>query len=75
MKKIILLLIAFSPFVASQTYNLDKKEIYTANNEVENNLGEANNILCTISKLKIEQFIDKGPYKAQVYDSRCDVGT
>ena len=74
MKKIILLLIAFSPFVASQTYNLDKKEIYTANNEVENNLSEANNILCTISKLKIEQFIDKGPYKAQVYDSRCDVG-
>ena len=74
MKKIILLLIALSPLVASQTYNSDKKEIYTANNEVENNLSEANNILCTISKLKIEQFIDKGPYKAQVYDSRCDVG-
>ena len=62
-----------SPYIHSQSYTEDKKEIYTANNEVENTLGEANNILCTISKLKVEQFIDKGPYRAQVYDSRCDV--
>ena len=70
MKKIILLLLILSPLGYSQSYNEDKKEIYTANNEVENTLGEANNILCTISKLKVEQFIDKGPYRAQVYDSR-----
>ncbi len=73
MKKLIFLLLILSPFGHSQSYNEDKKEIYTANNEVENTLGEANNILCTISKLKVEQFIDKGPYRAQVYDSRCDV--
>ncbi len=73
MKKLIFLLMILSQFIHSQSYNEDKKEIYTANNEVENTLGEANNILCTISKLKVEQFIDKGPYRAQVYDSRCDV--
>ena len=73
MKKLLFLLIILSPVTFSQSYNEDKKEIYTANNEVENTLGEANNILCTISKLKVEQFIDKGPYRAQVYDSRCDV--
>ena len=73
MKKIIFLLCVLSPLINAQSYSQDKKEIYTANNEVENTLGEANNILCTISKLKVEQFIDKGPYRAQVYDSRCDV--
>ena len=61
MKKLLFLLLILSPVSFSQSFNEDKKEIYTANNEVENTLGEANNILCTISKLKVEQFIDKGP--------------
>ena len=50
----VIFVLILSPYVYSQSYNEDKKEIYTANNEVENTLGEANNILCTISKLKVE---------------------
>ena len=45
----------------SQSYSEDKTEIYTANNQVEETLNTANNILCIISKIKAEQFIDKGP--------------
>ena len=56
----------------SQSFSEDKAEIYTANNQVENTLNTANNILCIISKIKAEQFIDKGPYKAQLYEDRCD---
>ena len=67
------LLLTIPSLIFSQTYSLDKAEIYTANNEVEETLNTANNILCIISKIKAEQFIDKGPYKAQVFDSRCDV--
>ena len=67
MKNLIFLLMILSPFIHSQSYNEDKKEIYTANNEVENTLGEANNSLCTISKLKVEQFIDKGPYLSLIH--------
>ena len=74
MKKFtIFLLLTLPSLIFSQTYSLDKAEIYTANNEVEETLNTANNILCIISKIKAEQFIDKGPYKAQVFDSRCDV--
>ena len=62
-----------SSSIFTQTFNQDKAEIYTANNEVEDTLNTANNILCIISKIKAEQFIDKGPYKAQVFDTRCDV--
>ena len=73
MKKLLLLTIIFAPFVFTQTYDEDTAEIYMANNEVEETLNSANNILCIISKLKIEEFIDKGPYKANVYEDRCDV--
>tara|TARA_B100001248_G_scaffold115151_1_gene86191 strand:- start:1280 stop:4441 length:3162 start_codon:yes stop_codon:yes gene_type:complete len=74
MKNFILLLILGLPaIIYSQSYSQDKSEIYTANNEVEELLNTANNILCIISKIKAEEFIDKGPYKAQVFDTRCDV--
>ena len=73
MKKLLALAIIFAPFVFSQTYDEDTAEIYMANNEVEETLNTANNILCIISKLKVEEFIDKGPYKATVYEDRCDV--
>ena len=71
--KFLHLVIAFlSVTVFAQSYSEDKSEIYTANNEVEDTLNEANNILCIISKIKAEQFVDKGPYKAQIFDERCD---
>ena len=74
MKNFLLLLILGLPaIIYSQSYSQDKSEIYTANNEVEELLNTANNILCIISKIKAEEFIDKGPYKAQVFDTRCDV--
>jgi len=73
MKKLLLLAIIFTPFVYTQTYDQDKSEIYMANNDVEQTLNDANNILCIISKIKAEQFIDKGPYKATVFEDRCDV--
>ena len=59
MKKLLLLTIIFAPFVFTQTYDEDTSEIYMANNEVEETLNSANNLLCIISKLKIEEFIDK----------------
>ena len=71
-KLTLFLLLTIPSLIFSQTYSLDKAEIYTANNQVEETLNTANNILCIISKIKAEQFIDKGPYKAQLYDSRCD---
>ncbi len=73
MKKILTLAIFFAPFVFTQTYDQDKSEIYMANNDVEETLNDANNILCIISKIKAEEFIDKGPYKATVFPDRCDV--
>ena len=72
MKIFYFLFIFLSVTAFSQSYSEDKAEIYTANNQVEETLNTANNILCIISKIKAEQFIDKGPYKAQLYDSRFD---
>ena len=60
--------------IFTQTYTMKiRQKFILANNEVEDTLNTANNILCIISKIKVEQFIDKGPYKAQVYEDRCDV--
>jgi hypothetical protein len=73
MRKLLTLAIIFAPFGFTQTYDEDTAEIYMANNEVEETLNTANNILCIISKLKVEEFIDKGPYKATVFEDRCDV--
>ena len=75
MKFLYIIIAVFSLTAFSQSYNEDKAEIYTANNQVEETLNTANNILCIISKIKAEQFIDKGPYKAQLYDSRCDTAS
>ena len=59
MKKLLFFLIIFTPFVFSQTYSEDKAEIYMANNEVEETLNTANNILCIISKLKQSNLLIK----------------
>ena len=72
MKFLHVVIAVLSVTVFAQSYSEDKSEIYTANNEVEDTLNEANNILCIISKIKAEQFVDKGPYKAQIFDERCD---
>ena len=72
MKFLNIIIAVLSVTAFSQSYSEDQAEIYTANNQVENTLNTANNILCIISKIKAEQFIDKGPYKAQLYEDRCD---
>ena len=72
MKFLHVVIALLSVTVFAQSYSEDKSEIYTANNEVEDTINEANNILCIISKIKAEQFVDKGPYKAQIFDERCD---
>ncbi len=71
MKYLIILtsLVAINLF--SQTYETDVPEIFAGENQVEESLNMANEILCIISKLRAEQYIDKGPYKANVYPERC----
>ncbi len=71
MKKLILITI-FLPFIViAQTYETDVADIFAGENQVEESLNLANEILCIVSKLRAEQFIDKGPYKANVYPNRC----
>ena len=71
MKKLILITI-FLPFIViAQTYETDVADIFAGENQVEESLNLANEILCIISKLRAEQYIDKGPYKANVYPNRC----
>ena len=73
MKKLLLLTIDLcAAIVFLNLIHEDKKKFILANNEVEDTLNTANNILCIISKIKAEEFIDKGPYKAQVF-MRIDV--
>ena len=57
--------------IFSQTYDTDVADIFAGENQVEESLNLANEILCIISKLRAEQYIDKGPYKANVYPERC----
>ena len=71
MKKLILIIFLLPFVLASQTYETDVAEIFAGENQVEDSLNMANEILCIISKLRAEQFIDKGPYKANVYPERC----
>ena len=71
MKKLIITIFLLPFVLASQTYETDVAEIFAGENQVEESLNMANEILCIISKLRAEQFIDKGPYKANVYPERC----
>lgn len=71
MKKLFLIIILLPFVLASQTYETDVAEIFAGENQVEESLNLANEILCIISKLRAEQYIDKGPYKANVYPDRC----
>ena len=57
--------------IYSQTFDTDVADIFAGENQVEDSLNMANEILCIISKLRAEQYIDKGPYKANVYPERC----
>ena len=57
--------------LTAQTYETDVADIFAGENQVEESLNLANEILCIISKLRAEQYIDKGPYKANVYPNRC----
>ena len=71
MKKLFLMTMLLPFVLASQTYETDVAEIFAGENQVEESLNLANEILCIISKLRAEQYIDKGPYKANVYPDRC----
>ena len=71
MKILTILISLISINVFSQTYDADVADIFAGENQVEESLNMANEILCIISKLRAEQFIDKGPYKANVYPNRC----
>ena len=71
MKKLFFITILLPFVLASQTYETDVAEIFAGENQVEESLNLANEILCIISKLRAEQYIDKGPYKANVYPDRC----
>ena len=71
MKYLVLILSLLSVNAFTQTYDTDVADIFAGENQVEDSLNMANEILCIISKLRAEQYIDKGPYKANVYPERC----
>ena len=71
MKKLFLITMLLPFVLAPQTYETDVAEIFAGENQVEESLNLANEILCIVSKLRAEQYIDKGPYKANVYPDRC----
>ena len=71
MKYLVLVLSLLSVNAFTQTYDTDVADIFAGENQVEESLDIANEILCIISKLRAEQYIDKGPYKANVYPERC----
>lgn len=71
MKYLVVVLSLLSVNAFAQTYNTDVADIFAGENQVEDSLNMANEILCIISKLRAEQYIDKGPYKANVYPERC----
>ena len=61
-----------SGFIFSAAYDEDEREIYIQDDQVEEQLAEINVILCTLGNTMMEQFADKGPYKATVFPSRCE---
>ena len=71
MKKILIIIFLLPFLIFAQTYETDIAEIFAGENQVEESLNMANEILCIISKIRAEQYIDKGPYKANVYPERC----
>ena len=70
-KLLAFLTLFFSGFIFSAAYDEDEREIYIQDDQVEATLEEINVILCTLSNTMMEQFVDKGPYKATVFPSRC----
>ena len=71
-KLLVFLTLFFSGFIFSAAYDEDEREIYIQDDQVEATLEEINVILCTLSNTMMEQFVDKGPYKATVFPSRCE---
>ena len=71
MKVVTILISLIAINVFPQEYDTDVADIFAGENQVEESLNLANEILCIVSKLRAEQYIDKGPYKANVYPERC----
>ena len=71
-KLLALTILFLSGFIISAAYDEDEREIYIQDDQVEEQLEEINVILCTLSNTLLEQFADKGPYKATVFPSRCE---
>ena len=51
--------------IYSQTFDTDVADIFAGENQVEDSLNMANEILCIISKLRAEQYIDKGSIQSK----------
>ena len=71
-KLLALTILFLSGFIISAAYDEDEREIYIQDDQVEEQLEEINVILCTLGNTMMEQFADKGPYKATVFPSRCE---
>ena len=71
-KLLAFLTLFFSGFIFSAAYDEDEREIYIQDDQVEEQLEEINVILCTLRNTMMEQYADKGPYKATVFPSRCE---
>ena len=67
MKKLFLITMLLPFVLSAQTYETDVAEIFAGENQVEESLNLANEILCIISKLRAEQYIDKGPYLSLIH--------
>ena len=69
-----ILALLFSQFALSTAYDDDKANFYVEGQSLNTALTSVNQIMCFVSNMRANAFVNAGPYNATIYEEDCTTG-
>ena len=61
-------------FALSTAYDDDRANFYVEGQSLNNALTSINQIMCFVSNMRADAFVNQGPYNATIYEEDCTTG-
>ncbi len=68
------LALLFSQFALSTAYDNDRANFYVEGQSLNTALTSVNQIMCFVSNMRADAFVNAGPYNATIYEEDCTTG-